>query len=153
MKRFNIEQREAYQEKVNESRKELVAKLPKEEQDKIAAIEAATDILVKAKVPGYVFGMANIFSEKYPTVLQYNTLGTMLTANSSGHPDKESLIRAHVVNKNLIVHIVQMMMGMNVTNKDSKKSAEQAVAEIYNIYQHYAHGTDPVLDELEKLEE
>lgn len=151
MKTFNIEQREAYQEKVNKDRKELASKLPKEEQDKIAAIEAATDILVKASVPAYVLGLVNLLSEKYPTLLQYNSLGPMLKADSEGNPDKESLIRTHLCNKFLVIHTIQIMMGMNCVGKNAKKSVEQTLNEMYNIYQHYAHGTDPILDKLEEI--
>lgn len=87
----NEEHREAEQMEANRDRDAFIATLPKSEQAKFVAVEKAVRLLVKAKVPFYLFPQLESLQFKgKQQIWQWNSLVASVKFDKSGKPTEES---------------------------------------------------------------
>lgn len=150
---FSLEQFEAVQARKNTENSKLFETLNEEERSKIRAIEDATNVLLKAGIPAYIFAIGNNLGGKYPEVIQYNTVGALVKENSNGKMSKESKITNHLILKGVSCHLLNILMGIGCGYKEPQRTLHEAINIIYSLYYFKDNSQDPNLENLEKLEE
>lgn len=91
MNPVNQEHKEAEQFAADKVREDFVKSLPKDAQDKFAAVQQAVEILVKANLKFYLFPMLPHGNNKdKDTVWQWNSMIANLKYDELGKPTKES---------------------------------------------------------------
>ena len=148
----NLEQLEALQVKKNAQNAEEFETLTEDQKQKFLAVKEATEILVKAKIPAYIFALLDVKSETRPRCYQYNTLGTMNTTLEIGFMDKASKKRNHLLNRGIVLSMMNLLSGKWCGQVLKEETIKETVNFIYNIYRYAENGQDPWCDNIDKLE-
>lgn len=136
--------------KLNNLNSERFKKLDKKDRDKIKAIEKATEILIDAKVPAYIFGLI-----KFPDsqnnlinqVIQYNTLQKVCKTDKYGVFDLKGRITAYEMLRGMCYHIFNYLINGTKFGKDKVKNANTINSALSGIYQFWRKITTGEKDE------
>ena len=108
----NQEHKEAEQAALDKERAEFIATLTTEEQAQFKAVDKAVNILVKAKIPFYLFPMLPSFNFKgKQQVWQWNSLGASINYGKDGKPDEESSAKNSMYHQALFAFLFNQFNG------------------------------------------